>query len=264
MAKVLVVEDEPEIAFGLEAALRFEGYDVEVVDNGTIAVRRGTEDGFDIILLDVMLPGQTGFEVCRELRRSGVETPIIFLTARAIEADRVTGLELGANDYVTKPFSTRELVARMRGLLRVADRGREDRRLFEHEIEAALRVQQRLLPRQSPTVAGLERRHLQARRGVSDYFDFIELPAGRPAWSSPMSAEKGMPAGAAGGVRACGGSRLRAVRRRNRQVLASVNQLLRRRRRKNALSPWHAVYDLADHADIQMPVTAHRLSSLRL
>jgi len=250
MAKVLVVEDEPEIAFGLEAALRFEGYEVEVVDNGTIAVRRGTENGFDIILLDVMLPGQSGFEVCRELRRSGVETPIIFLTARAIETDRVTGLELGANDYVTKPFSTRELVARMRGLLRVVDRGREDRRFFEHEIEAAFRVQQRLLPRHSPTVPGLDVAGIcRPARGVSgDYFDFIELPAGRLGLVVADVCGKGMPAALlAASAHAAVRAYAPSAGRNSGEVLASVNQLLyETTSEERFVTMAYAVYDPAD------------------
>ena len=107
MRRVLVAEDEPGIALGLEDTLRLEGYHVEVVTTGPNASRRAREESFDLILLDVMLPGKSGFDVCRELRASGLEAPIIFLTARTQEADRVSGLDLGANDYVTKPFSAR-------------------------------------------------------------------------------------------------------------------------------------------------------------
>src|SRR5580704_699377 len=118
MARVLVVEDEPGIALGLEDSLRLEGYQVEVVTNGAKASRRALEERFDLILLDVMLPEKDGFEVCRELRRAGLDAPIIFLSARTLEGDRISGLDLGANDYVTKPFSPRELMARVRGLLK--------------------------------------------------------------------------------------------------------------------------------------------------
>jgi len=96
--RILVAEDEPGIALGLEDTLRFEGYEVEVVPSGETASRRALEQSFDLILLDVMLPGKDGFEICRELRRSGLQTPIIFLTARTLEADRVAGLNIGAND----------------------------------------------------------------------------------------------------------------------------------------------------------------------
>ena len=112
--RILVAEDEPGIALGLEDTLRFEGYEVDVVTNGEKASQRALEQSFDLILLDVMLPGKDGFEICRELRCSGLQTPIILLTARTVEADRVAGLNLGANDYVTKPFSPLELMARVR------------------------------------------------------------------------------------------------------------------------------------------------------
>ncbi len=120
MTRVLVVEDEPGIALGLEEDLTLEGYGVEVAGDGETAVRRAREGKFDIILLDVMLPKKDGFQVCRELRRGGNHTPIILLTARAQEAEKVLGLQLGADDYVTKPFSPLELRARIQALLRRA------------------------------------------------------------------------------------------------------------------------------------------------
>jgi DNA-binding response OmpR family regulator len=118
MTRILVVEDEPGIAFGLETDLEMEGYEVAVEQNGAAAVERVRAEHFDLILLDVMLPGKDGFEVCRELRRAGVRTPIILVTARTQEAEKVMGLEAGADDYVTKPFSLRELRARIKAVLR--------------------------------------------------------------------------------------------------------------------------------------------------
>lgn len=118
MTRILVVEDEPDLAFGLEDDLKTEGYDVEIVRDGVTASQRAREDTWDLILLDVMLPRRDGFEVCRDLRRSGLRTPIIMLTAKAQEAEKVLGLELGADDYVTKPFSPRELRARIKAALR--------------------------------------------------------------------------------------------------------------------------------------------------
>jgi DNA-binding response OmpR family regulator len=118
MARILVVEDEPGIAMALEDDLRLEGYDVEVIHDGIAAAKRAREAAFDAILLDVMLPGKDGFEICRELRRHGIRTPILMLTARAQEAEKVLGLEAGADDYVTKPFGVRELRARIAALLR--------------------------------------------------------------------------------------------------------------------------------------------------
>jgi DNA-binding response OmpR family regulator len=118
VSRILVVEDEPGIAFALEADLCTEGYDVKVSTRGDDALRLAQTEPFDLILLDIMLPGKDGFEVCRELRRAGSRTPIILLTAKAQEAEKVMGLELGADDYVTKPFSPRELRARIKAVLR--------------------------------------------------------------------------------------------------------------------------------------------------
>jgi DNA-binding response OmpR family regulator len=118
MPRILIVEDEPAISFGLEVDLKTDDYDVEVVEDGEAAVRRGREGGFDLIVLDVMLPKKDGFEVCRELRRGGTKIPILMLTAKSQEAEKVMRLDLGADDYVTKPFSPKELRARIRALLR--------------------------------------------------------------------------------------------------------------------------------------------------
>jgi two-component system alkaline phosphatase synthesis response regulator PhoP len=105
---------------GLEDDLKLEGYEVEVVRDGETASRRAREQSFNLIILDVMLPHKDGFEVCRELRLAGLRTPIILLTAKTQESDKVLGLELGADDYVTKPFSPRELRARVKAALRRA------------------------------------------------------------------------------------------------------------------------------------------------
>ena len=118
MAKILVVEDEPGIALALKNDLTVEGYDVEVARDGQAGFDRAASGTFDLVLLDVMLPRKDGYTVCRELRQGGNRTPILMLTAKALEAEKVLGLELGADDYVTKPFSSLELRARVRALLR--------------------------------------------------------------------------------------------------------------------------------------------------
>ena len=118
MSRLLVVEDEPGIAFALDADLQSEGYEVTLATTGDEALRAARAETFDLVLLDVMLPGKDGFEVCRELRRSGFKAPILMLTAKAQEAEKVMGLELGADDYITKPFSPRELRARIKAALR--------------------------------------------------------------------------------------------------------------------------------------------------
>ena len=120
MTRILVVEDEQTIAVGLHDGLELDGYSVEVASDGLTATERALKGGFDLILLDVMLPGKDGFTLCREWREAGLRTPIILLTAKTQEVDKVVGLELGADDYVTKPFSLRELVARIRAVLRRA------------------------------------------------------------------------------------------------------------------------------------------------
>lgn len=117
MTRILVVEDEESLSDPLSYLLGKEGFDVQVVDNGLDAVVEFDRSGADLVLLDLMLPGQSGTEVCRQLRqRSNV--PVIMLTAKDAEIDKVVGLELGADDYVTKPYSSRELVARVRAVLR--------------------------------------------------------------------------------------------------------------------------------------------------
>ena len=118
MPRILVVDDEPAIVRGLEDNLRFEGYQTVSATNGEDGLARALSEAPDLVLLDVMMPKMSGWDVCRELRRRGVGVPVIMLTARGAEVDRVLGLELGADDYVTKPFSLRELLARVRAVLR--------------------------------------------------------------------------------------------------------------------------------------------------
>jgi len=140
VTRILVVEDEPGIALGLEDDLRLEGWSVELVGDGVSGAKRAREDSFDLILLDVMLPGKDGFDVCRELRKAGVQTPIIMLTAKAHEAEKVLGLDIGADDYVTKPFSPKELRARIRAALRRRGGGEdtvETYRFGDAEVDTA-------------------------------------------------------------------------------------------------------------------------------
>ena len=118
MAKILIVEDDRDIALGLEEDLTRHGFQIEIVGDGEKALRRSRESTWDLIILDLMLPRKDGFEVCQELRRTGIKTPIIMLTAKTHEAEKIYGLELGADDYITKPFSPRELRARIHAVLR--------------------------------------------------------------------------------------------------------------------------------------------------
>jgi two-component system alkaline phosphatase synthesis response regulator PhoP len=121
MTRILIAEDEPVIADGLQDDLTLEGYDVTVVGDGAAASKRATEEPFDLVVLDVMLPSRDGFDICRDIRRAGLRMPILMLTARAQEMEKVVAFELGADDYVTKPFGTKELRARIKALLRRAE-----------------------------------------------------------------------------------------------------------------------------------------------
>lgn len=125
-SRILVVEDEDSILAGLEHALTSEGHEVVIARDGRAALQRLDETSVDLVLLDVMLPHRSGFDVLKDIRRRGRELPVILLTARNTEIDKVQGLDLGADDYVTKPFSLAELLARVRARLRGVDRDKED------------------------------------------------------------------------------------------------------------------------------------------
>lgn len=118
MARILIIEDEPEMQRGLRDNLEFEGYDVTVIGDGKKGLESLISGTFDLVLLDVMLPGMSGFDLCKNARTQGITTPIIMLTAKGEEIDKVLGLEFGADDYITKPFSLRELLARVKAILR--------------------------------------------------------------------------------------------------------------------------------------------------
>jgi two-component system, OmpR family, alkaline phosphatase synthesis response regulator PhoP len=120
MAKILIVEDEESILIPLEDNLRLEGYDVSSAADGSAGLSLAVKNPYDLIILDIMLPKMDGFEVCRRLRQDRVMTPILMLTAKSQEIDKVLGLELGADDYVTKPFSSREILARIKAIIRRA------------------------------------------------------------------------------------------------------------------------------------------------
>ena len=123
--RLLLVEDESSLVLTLTDLLTSEGYQVESVGDGLDAIGRAAQENFNLIILDVMLPRKNGFEVCRALRRRGVHTPIIMLTARSQVADKVSGLKLGADDYLAKPFESSELLARLEALLRRVSAPRE-------------------------------------------------------------------------------------------------------------------------------------------
>jgi len=130
-SRVLLVEDEPGLVMTLTDRLVAEGYDVESATDGETGLTRATAEPFDLIVLDGMLPGRDGFDVCRSVRQRGVQTPILMLTARGQVVDRVVGLKLGADDYLVKPFEMAELLARLEALLRRAPRQAAARETFQ-------------------------------------------------------------------------------------------------------------------------------------
>jgi len=118
MVKILIIEDEPAMLAGLHDNLEFEGYEVDSANRGDDGCTKIIKGNYDLILLDVMLPGMSGFDILKQCRNKGISTPVIMLTAKAEELDKVLGLEFGADDYITKPFSLRELLARIKAILR--------------------------------------------------------------------------------------------------------------------------------------------------
>jgi two-component system alkaline phosphatase synthesis response regulator PhoP len=142
MATILIIDDEAEMVRGLGDNLRFEGYQTMGATNGADGLRLALSEAPDLILLDVMMPQMSGWDVCRELRRKGIDVPVIMLTARGEEVDRVLGLELGADDYVTKPFSLRELLARVRAVLRRPGPRRKAEALAFGDVRIHLRGRQ--------------------------------------------------------------------------------------------------------------------------
>ncbi len=118
MANILIIEDEPQMRLGLKDNLEFEGHSVEFAEDGKIGLEKIQSEKYDLVLLDVMLPKMSGFDVCKKTRQDGNQIPIIMLTAKGEEIDKVLGLEIGADDYITKPFSLRELLARINAVLR--------------------------------------------------------------------------------------------------------------------------------------------------
>lgn len=120
MSRILIIEDEPAMQMGLKDNLELEGYTVDTAGDGEAGLQKLKTNQYNLALLDVMLPKLSGFDVCKNARAAGVTTPIVLLTARGEEIDKILGLELGADDYITKPFSVRELLARVKAILRRA------------------------------------------------------------------------------------------------------------------------------------------------
>lgn len=131
MKRIFVIEDDPTITKGLKTALEEENYDVVAEEDGEAAYEKCLKDQFDLIILDLILPGKDGLSICHDLRKEGINTPILMLTAKKEEIDKVLGLEIGADDYVTKPFSLRELTARVKSILRRTEEFHKQISFFE-------------------------------------------------------------------------------------------------------------------------------------
>ena len=130
MMHILIVEDEVDMALGLKDNFEFDDYQVSIANDGEEGLKKAIDLKPDLIILDIMLPKLSGMDVCKQLRNKGVQTPIIMLTARGQELDRILGLELGADDYITKPFSVRELLARVKAVLRRVQQHKENENYY--------------------------------------------------------------------------------------------------------------------------------------
>jgi phosphoserine phosphatase RsbU/P len=194
MNRIVVIEDDPAILSGLEATLRSESYDVLTARDGEDGYRLVQERQPDLVILDLMLPKMNGYDVCGQIRRHGLATPILMLTAHDQETNRVQGFEAGADDYVTKPFSIRELLGRVRAILRRSD-GRSDL-ANQKELDEARQVQQRLLPVEIPQLSGfrIAGTWCPARIAAGDYFDVFKLNDDAIAVCIGDVCGKGMPA----------------------------------------------------------------------
>ena len=140
MIQILIVDDEPSMREGLSDNLIFEGYKTELAADGTEALEKIDNHTFDLVVLDLMMPGLSGFDVCKQIRQAGNKVPIILLTAKGEEIDKVLGLELGADDYITKPFSLRELIARIKAILRRAENNQTEKSGFKFDTIGLMQV----------------------------------------------------------------------------------------------------------------------------
>jgi len=194
MDRIVVIEDDPGILRGLAITLRAESYDVLTAANGADGYRIVREKQPDLVILDLMLPEMNGYEVCREMRKHGMATPILMLTAQDQESYRVRGFEVGADDYVTKPFSVQEILGRVRAILR-RSAGRSDL-ATQRELERAHEVQQLFMPVEIPQIPGLciAGTNRPSRIVSGDYFDALRLENGAVAVCIADVCGKGLPA----------------------------------------------------------------------
>lgn len=177
MERILVVEDDPALLRGLTDNLRCESYDVVTATDGLAAFQMIRTAQPDLVVLDLTLPGLDGLEVCRRVRELGLRTPIVMLTSRSEEGDRVHGLEMGADDYVSKPFSLPELFARIRSILRHRRSWQTETNELRRDLRSASDVQRALFPRVKPAVGGVDFAGacVPARIVGGDYYDYFQV-----------------------------------------------------------------------------------------
>src|SRR5262245_42786510 len=194
MNRIVVIEDDPAILRGLAITLRGESYDVLTAANGGEGYRMVCEKHPDLVILDLMLPGMNGYDICSQMRKHGMVTPILMLTAQDQESSRIRGFEVGADDYVTKPFSVQEIIGRVRAILRRSN-GRSDL-ATQRELERAREIQQQLMPVEIPKIPGLSIAGTcrPARIVGGDYFDALLLENGALAVCIADVCGKGLPA----------------------------------------------------------------------
>lgn len=185
--RIVVIEDDPAILRAVADNLRYESYDVLTAADGEAGYKLIREKHPDLVILDLMLPGLNGFDVCQKLRSDGLLTPIVMLTAQDQEAKRVEGFDVGADDYVTKPFSVRELLSRVRAILR---------RSLSKELDEARQIQEKLLPAEIPQIRGcrIAGAWLPARVVGGDYFDVLKFDDDTVALCIADVSGKGLPA----------------------------------------------------------------------
>jgi serine phosphatase RsbU (regulator of sigma subunit) len=247
VSRILVVEDDPAVLRGLRDNLTFESYDVLTASDAERAYRLIHDEQPDLVLMDVMLPGMDGAELCRRVRAEGVTTPIVMLTAKAEESDRVLGLDLGADDYVSKPFAVRELCARIRSILRNRRDAVRDHGRLAQELQSAAGVQRTLFPRERLTrrtldCAGMCR---PASAVGGDYFDYVAIDRRRTALVLADVAGKGMPAALLmasihGVIRA----QAAPMAGRLGELMSTINTLLHRKADRPAYATlFYGVYD---------------------
>ncbi len=194
MNRIVVIEDDPAILRGLADNLRLVSYEVLTAADGEAGYRLVRERQPDLVILDLMLPGMDGFDVCRQMRKSGLATPVLILTAQDQEGNRIQGFEAGADDYVTKPFSIRELLGRVRAILRRSE-GRSDI-ASQRELDEARHNQEKLLPSDIPQISGvgIAGTSRPARIVGGDYFDVLKFNEDTLAVCIADVCGKGMPA----------------------------------------------------------------------